>query len=74
MCVGVAGQIKSIDGASAVVDFAGSERKISLLMLEGLEAGDWIVAHSGFAVKPLTADEARANLECVVEALTEPKS
>lgn len=69
MCIGIPGQIISVDGTSAEVDFGGTKRTISLLMLEGIADGDWIVAHSGYAVKKLTETQAHANIECVVDAM-----
>ncbi len=73
MCVAIPGRIVSIDQDSAEVDFGGTVRTISLLMLAGLDIGDWIVSHSGYAVKQLTAAEAEANIECVVRALSTPE-
>jgi len=69
MCIGLPGQIVSVDGSAAEVDFGGTRRTISLLTLPEVGVNDWIVAHSGFAVKQLSADEANQNIDCIVEAL-----
>lgn len=59
MCLGEIVQLVRIDGESAVVRAAGSERPVSLLTLdEPLAPGDWLVVHSGFALHRITADEA----------------
>ncbi len=67
MCIGIPGLIISVEGADAVVDFAGTARPISLLTLPDAQPGDWIIAHSGFAVKQLSEADATQSIECIVE-------
>ena len=55
-------------GRVAVHDFDGTAHVLSTLAYEGpsLQAGDWIVAHSGFALCPADAEDvaiARADME-----------
>lgn len=67
MCIGVPGLIISVEGADAVVDFAGMARPISLLTLPDARPGDWIIAHSGFAVKRVSEAEATQSIDCIGE-------
>lgn len=60
MCLGIPMQIRSIDGLVARCEAKGIEREANLLMLEheGLEVGDFVVLHLGFAVDKVTAEVA----------------
>jgi len=44
----------------AVVDVAGVERDVSLALLPDAAGGQWVIFHSGFAVRVLADDEAAA--------------
>ncbi|MBT8250533.1 MAG: HypC/HybG/HupF family hydrogenase formation chaperone [Acidimicrobiia bacterium] len=72
MCIGVPGQIVSISEAHAIVDFNGTSRNVSLLTLPEALAGDWIIAHSGFAVKRISPEEATESIKYLVDALDGP--
>jgi len=50
------------DGRVKVYDLDGRLRTVSLLAYDGtpLRPGDWIVAHSGYALHPVDAAEAEA--------------
>lgn len=63
MCLGIPAQL--VDGDTghpdlATVDMGGVRRVINVgLLEEPLKAGDWVLVHMGFALQPMTADEAR---------------
>jgi hydrogenase expression/formation protein HypC len=63
MCLSDAGRIRAIDGAEAVVDVDGADRRVSLapIVLAGdpVEVGDWVLVHTGLAVEVLDPDAAR---------------
>lgn len=64
MCLGIPGRIVSMDPSHpdlAMVDVSGVPRTINLGMLDAGEAGpgDWILIHLGFALQPMTPEEAR---------------
>lgn len=58
MCLGVPGQIITIEEKTAVVDFWGTRRMVRLDNLtEIVVAGDYVIDHAGFAVRRIpTAD------------------
>lgn len=60
MCLGVPGQIVSISGKTAIVDFWGTRRSVRLDNLpDVVHAGDYVIDHAGFAVRRIpTADVA----------------
>jgi len=65
MCLGIPGEVVEIVDPVrqlAKVDVAGVRRNIhyGLLEEEGIEAGDWVLIHVGFAMSKI--DEAEAEL------------
>lgn len=67
MCLGVPGRVVSLDTDDphlVVVDVAGATQTINLALIDdGLDIGDWVVIHMGFAVEKLSEEEARDALE-----------
>jgi hydrogenase expression/formation protein HypC len=72
MCLGIPGQIvQLVDGFGdqlALVDVVGAQRKVNIGLLEGegVQVGDWILIHMGFALERIDAagaERARAGLE-----------
>ena len=52
MCLGVPGQVISIDGSLALVDFWGVRRTVRLDIIdEPVAPGDYILNHVGHAIK-----------------------
>ncbi len=52
MCLGIPGQIVSIEGHTAMVDFWGTQKPVRLDVLEQpVRCGDYVINHSGFAVR-----------------------
>ncbi|HEV8065074.1 MAG TPA: HypC/HybG/HupF family hydrogenase formation chaperone [Acidimicrobiales bacterium] len=63
MCLGIPGEVVAIVDPTrhlAKVDVAGVRRNINygLLELEGIEPGDWVLIHVGFAMSKIDEREA----------------
>lgn len=74
MCVGIPGQVVEIrDRAEhrAVVDVEGVRREVNVaLVLDddgGLNVGDWVLIHVGFAMSKIDEDEAAKTLDLIRE-------
>ncbi len=68
MCLGIPGQVvEFLDEHEhlAKADVAGVRRNINigLLVDDGLEAGDWVLIHVGFAMSKIDEDEAARAME-----------
>jgi hydrogenase expression/formation protein HypC len=68
MCLGIPGQVAEfvVDNPDlAKVDIAGVRRTINVALLseEGLEVGDWVLIHVGFAMARIDEEEARLAFE-----------
>ena len=58
MCLGVPGQIISIEEKTAIVDFWGTRKSVKLEILEELVVpGDYIVNHAGYAIRRIKPED-----------------
>jgi len=63
MCVAVPGEILALDpDGSAVVDFGGTRRTVSVALLDQAAPGDYVIVHAGFALHRVDPEEARETL------------
>ena len=54
MCLGVPGQVLSVEGMTAVVDFFGVRRETRLDVIdEAVGPGDYVLNHVGFAIRKI---------------------
>ncbi|MGX7729393.1 HypC/HybG/HupF family hydrogenase formation chaperone [Rhodococcus sp. 2H158] len=70
MCLGIPGRVVDmVDPAQhlAKVDVNGVQRTISVRLLAGtgLQVGDWVLVHVGFAMARIDEDEAKLTLDQV---------
>ncbi|OLL20370.1 MULTISPECIES: HypC/HybG/HupF family hydrogenase formation chaperone [unclassified Rhodococcus (in: high G+C Gram-positive bacteria)] len=70
MCLGIPGRVVDmVDPAQhlAKVDVNGVQRAISVRLLAGtgLQVGDWVLVHVGFAMARIDEDEAKLTLDQV---------
>jgi len=67
MCLGIPGRVVSLETDHpdlVVVDVSGAEQTINLALIDdGLDIGDWVVIHMGFALEKLSEEEALDALE-----------
>jgi hydrogenase expression/formation protein HypC len=71
MCLGVPMQVLSIDGETAVCEIDGVRREASLMMVEGVSVGDFVLIHAGFAIEKLDEEDARQTLELFRQILAD---
>jgi hydrogenase expression/formation protein HypC len=58
MCLGVPGEVKSVNGLQATVDFWGVEKGVRLDTVDSpVEPGDYILNHVGFAIRRIPESE-----------------
>lgn len=70
MCLGIPGQVvEMVDDANSIakVDVSGVKRNVSVALVrsEGIEAGDWVLIHVGFAMSKIDEAEARETLKAL---------
>ena len=69
MCLGVPMQVKTIENEMAVCEIDGVKRDASLMMIDGVQVGDYVLIHAGFAIEKIDEDEAQLTLKALREAL-----
>ena len=70
MCLALPMRITQIDGVVGTCEVHGIERDVNLFMLQdaGLEPGDHVLVHVGYAIQKVSSDEARETLQLFEEA------
>ena len=71
MCLGVPMQVLEIDDDVAVCEIDGVRREASLMMVEDVAIGDYVLIHAGFAIEKLDVEEAEATLTALRSALAQ---
>ena len=72
MCLGVPGRITEFldpPDQLARADVSGVRRAINVALLtpDGLEVGDWVLIHVGFALSKIDEEEARRTIEFLAQ-------
>ena len=69
MCLGVPMQVKTIENDMAICEIDGVQREASLMMIDDVAVGDYVLIHAGFAIERIDEEEARLTLRALREAL-----
>ena len=69
MCLAVPLKIVSVDGKHAVGEAAGLSQTIRVDFIPGVQPGDYVMVHAGFAIQKLTQQQAEENLAYIQEAI-----
>ncbi len=69
MCLGVPMQVKTIENEVAICEIDDVQREASLMMLDDVKIGDYVLIHAGFAIEKIDDDEAQLTLKALREAL-----
>jgi hydrogenase expression/formation protein HypC len=67
MCLAIPAKVLSVDGATAKVSIEDVEYTASLLLLNDVNPGDFIMLHAGFAIEKVDAAEAAETLRLLNE-------
>jgi hydrogenase expression/formation protein HypC len=67
MCLAIPAKVISVDGTTALVSIEDVEYKASLLLLDDVNPGDYIMLHAGFAIEKVDAAEAAFTLQLLIE-------
>jgi hydrogenase expression/formation protein HypC len=67
MCLAIPAKVISVDEKSAKVTIEDVEYTASLLLLDDVKPGDYIMLHAGFAIEKVDPDEAAETLRLLNE-------
>lgn len=62
MCLAIPGEVTGLEGEYALVDYGGVKSRVNVSLLEGVEVGDYVIVHAGYAIQKLTREEAEESL------------
>jgi hydrogenase expression/formation protein HypC len=63
MCLAIPAKVvQKLENDQAVVEVGGVHNQISLMLVEDVTVGDYVIVHVGFAIARLNADEAEKSL------------
>ena len=68
MCLAIPSKIVSIDGDTAIIDVDGVKRQASVMLLNDIKTGDYVIVHAGFAIHKLDEASALESLQLLREA------
>lgn len=69
MCLAIPSQVIEIKDGLATIDSEGVIRKVSLLLLEEVDVGDYVIVHAGFALHKIDETAALESLDLLRQAL-----
>jgi len=67
MCLAIPAKVISVDGNSARVTIEDVEYIASLLLIDDVKPGDFIMLHAGFAIEKVDQAEAEETLQLLIE-------
>jgi len=68
MCLAIPSRVTHIENQVATIDVDGVQREASLMMLEDVAVGDWVIVHAGFAIHKIDEQVAQETLQLLREA------
>ena len=73
MCLAIPVRVTEIlEGDQAAVDLGGVRKEISLALVDGVNAGDYVIVHVGHALQKLDVEEAERTLALFREIGAKP--
>lgn len=68
MCLALPARVTALhDDQTATVELGGVRQRVSVALLEGLNVGDYVVVHVGYALTRLDQGEAQHTLALLAE-------
>lgn len=69
MCLAIPARVAEIrEDDQAIVDLGGVKKDVSLALVEGVQVGDYVIVHVGYALTRLDPEEAEKTLALMAEA------
>ena len=68
MCLAIPAKIINIEDSMGTVDMEGIQKKVSLILLEDAQVGDYVIVHAGFGIHKIDEEAAMESLRILREA------
>ena len=67
MCLAMPARVIEIEGDTARVNLGGVRKAVSLALVDGVEVGDYVLVHVGYALNRISTEEAERTLALFAE-------
>ena len=67
MCLAIPAKVIRVEGSYALVSIEDVEYNASLLLLDNISPGDFVLLHAGFAIEKIDPDEAAETMRLLLE-------
>lgn len=75
MCLAIPARVVSLpEPDTALIDIDGVRKRVSLALVEGVQPGDYVIVHVGYALTRLDPEEAERTLATFAEAGFTPRA
>ncbi|MDI6873686.1 HypC/HybG/HupF family hydrogenase formation chaperone [Candidatus Solincola sp.] len=69
MCLAIPAEVVELqENETALVEIGGVRKVVSLMLLDGVKVGDYVLVHAGFAMEKVDREEAERTLAILEEA------
>ncbi len=62
MCLAIPSKVTKIENSVGIIDVDGVTREASLLLLDDVKVGDYVIVHAGFAINKIDEEAALETL------------
>lgn len=63
MCIAIPARIIRIENDTGTIDIDGIKREVSLLLVDDVKVGDYVIVHAGFALHKIDESAAMESLK-----------
>jgi hydrogenase expression/formation protein HypC len=71
MCLAIPAEVISIKDDKAILDIGGAQREASLVLLDEVKVGDYVIVHAGFAIQRMDREAALETLKLLREMVAQ---
>jgi hydrogenase expression/formation protein HypC len=68
MCLAIPSKVTHIENGMATIDVDGVQRSASLMLMDDVNIGDYVIVHAGFAIQRLDEAAAAESIRLLREA------
>ncbi len=65
MCLSIPAEVITVKDETALVSVNGMQVNVSIMLLDHLKTGDYVLIHSGFAIEIIDSEEAEKTLALI---------
>jgi hydrogenase expression/formation protein HypC len=70
VCLAIPSKVVKISDNMGTVDADGVKRVVSLLLLDNVKVGEYVIVHAGFAINKIDESEAAETIKTIREAVS----